>query len=326
LFFCCFFFFRDIISLLLWTVRFSSSSHCRKAPRSIEEGRVLPSPKMNSQASTIPECQLLSFETDVITTLAHTALWAVVFYFTIDTKKRAHVTNKYKLNTIDYILGLLVFGCFALNMVVRYIRGVIHWAIQPCHPLTFLLATVIFDPQSRILPFRYYFYFMWMPFFGLVNADYSWFTYSFEIPLFYIHHALLLLVPYYYLFTRRYHTDDVVFHPEHSENYLSWKGRLSFLLKVYGICMLYHCYVLIWSGNYFDEDFNGMKCLPSALSFSGAHWREVMAAIGLAVIFILSFIPESVSCLLWSKQREWKQKVNVRKRVSVGVGSEKKAA
>eukprot|EP01112_Ceratiomyxa_fruticulosa_P011047 TRINITY_DN2969_c0_g1_i1.p1 TRINITY_DN2969_c0_g1~~TRINITY_DN2969_c0_g1_i1.p1 ORF type:complete len:318 (-),score=40.04 TRINITY_DN2969_c0_g1_i1:245-1090(-) len=276
-------------------------------------------------ASLVPACQLLSFERDVLTTLGHTLLWGVIIYLTFDTKKRPHVPNKYKLTLFDHILGLSTISCLVVNMGVRYIRGVIHWAIQPCHVLTLLLAIVIYDRQSRMTPFRYYFYFMWMPFFGLVNADYSWFTYSFEIPLFYIHHALLLLVPYYYLFTRRYHTEDLIFHPEHSDKF-GWKGRASFLLKVYGICMLYHAYMLIWAGHYFDEDFNGMRCLPGALSFAGAHWREVMVALGIHVIFILSFIPESICYLLWNKQREWKKAKGARKTISISVGSEKKAA
>eukprot|EP01113_Clastostelium_recurvatum_P036975 TRINITY_DN5360_c0_g1_i4.p1 TRINITY_DN5360_c0_g1~~TRINITY_DN5360_c0_g1_i4.p1 ORF type:complete len:327 (-),score=47.39 TRINITY_DN5360_c0_g1_i4:70-1023(-) len=277
----------------------------------------------NNAEIPFDRCTQASFQRDILTTLVYTIICG---FFIITTNKylktapeqrRKGNANKpphdadvkYSLTMVDHIFGALTILVAFVNMAVRAVRGVAYWVVQPCHVLTFALIYIIYSKESRITPFRYFLYFSWMPVVGLFNADYSWFSYDFEVPLFYIHHLLVTIVPFYYLFTRRFHTDLLVFDPAHSHKYTTGKGRVCFFLNAVAWASIYHVWVLVWFGWYMNEDFNGMRCVPPIpiLTAMGPHWREGMFAGATLLSIIMGLLPEALAMAMWGWRRGKKQ-------------------
>ncbi|KYQ93548.1 hypothetical protein DLAC_06254 [Tieghemostelium lacteum] len=186
--------------------------------------------------------------------------------------------------------------------MVRALKGVPHWLIQPCHVLSFLLIYVLLNTKNDARHFYYYFYSIWMPTVGLLSPPHaSWFKWWWEPTLFYVHHAMLLLIPYYYLFfNHRFHSHFISSKTTSGPHYLvssfqSLKKRVRYFIQVYASGLLYHSLVLGFASLYFEEDFDAMRCRFDGGEIFGNYWREFMIICAVILAMIVCKIPDIIA-------------------------------
>jgi len=226
-------------------------------------------------------CNLLTFEQNIIATAGQILLWTPLIYYLEKNKSKRFVTEKkqYKLKIVDHILGALLIAFMITNTITRITRGVSHWLVQPCHIITLMLIYTIYTPFNNPDHFTFVLYSNWMPVLGLVFYDATWYQYSFELPMFHFQHILMVVIPWYYVWTGRFQLD---FNP----------NRRAIYLQAVGVAMLYHATVLIWFSHYYREDFSGMRCRFPGGEFAGRYWREVQVFLGGILALIFGVIPE----------------------------------
>jgi hypothetical protein len=118
-----------------------------------------------------------------------------------------------------------------------------------------------------------------MPVLGLIFFDAAWYHYFYELPLFHVQHVLMVVIPWYYVWNRRFQND---LNP----------NRIPIYIQAVGISMIYHATILIWFSHFFNEDFSGMKCRFPGGEFAGRYWREIQVVLGGILAAIFGVIPE----------------------------------
>jgi len=236
-------------------------------------------------------CNILDYWDHVFTSTTQAFLWLPIILYTVlqnrvlsrdgISKDKNTPKKNYKLTVVDHILGLTLIFCTFVNIYVRFERNVPHWLLQPCHILTVLLIYLIYNTNNDPRIFTFYLYSAWMPFLGIAFYDKSWYVYFFEETLFLIQHALMIVIPWYYLMTNRF--------PDHPKTKFN---RHHLFWTAFGVSMLYHCLVLIWASFYFNEDFSGMKCRFPGGEFAGTWFREIMVLFSVVLSFIFGILPE----------------------------------
>ncbi|EFA76984.1 hypothetical protein PPL_09736 [Heterostelium album PN500] len=223
-------------------------------------------------------------------------------------------SKTYRLSFVEHLLGATLILCIIANVGIRVAKGVPHWLCQPCHVLSFLLVYVIYygDLDTRV--FHYYFYSMWMPYnisrnlilmfinmlsvIGLLSPpNASWFTWWWEPHVFYIHHVLLLAIPYYYLMiNHRFHPHLITKTSSHSDykvdHITNQKSRFRFFNHIFGFGVIYHAFFLANLGLYLDEDFDSLRCRFSGGEIFGIYWREALISLCYVASILFAWIPD----------------------------------
>jgi len=230
-------------------------------------------------------CNLLTFEQNVIATVGQILLWAPLIIYLEKRKKKHNTVQKpqvvYKLTLMDHLLGALLSGFMLMNIVLRIQRGVLHWLVQPCHILTLMLIYIIYSTKNNPNRFTFILYSNWMPVLGLIFYDPNWYYYFYELPMFHFQHILMIVIPWYYVWTQRFQKS---FNP----------NRRALYIQAVGASMLYHAIVLIWMSQIYNEDFSGMKCRFPGGEFAGIYWRELQVVLGGILCAIFGIIPEFI--------------------------------
>ncbi|EGC39181.1 hypothetical protein DICPUDRAFT_148075 [Dictyostelium purpureum] len=261
-------------------------------------------------SSFVDTCFKLSKTHDYTFFTVHTLFWLIGHYLLSDNKKPIESKNNgpknkklppYKLTKIEKIFATIMISVTIINILLRISKGVPHWLIQPCHVLSVILICVLLDKNSSSNLFYLYFYTLWMPVFGLLAVpDDSWFYYSWEPFVFYLHHYTMVLIPFYYLiFNHRFHAHfksktslsyEHYFNPKLS----SFKNRIKLFVQIFILGMLYHTVVLGFGGLLLDEDFNSMRCRFPGGEMLGIWWREALSVGGLIVGILVAMIPDTI--------------------------------
>ncbi|KAK5580450.1 hypothetical protein RB653_000467 [Dictyostelium firmibasis] len=229
----------------------------------------------------------------------------------INNKKTNTISPIYKLKPFEFLfLGIMVTVTF-INIVLRFIKGVPIWLLQPCHVLSGLLIYIISNKKSDSNIFYLYFYNLWMPLVGILAVpDDSWFYYSWEPFIFYLHHWAMLIVPFYYMFfNHRFHAhfkSSTSLPMEYNGNIRlsTLKNRLRLFVQVFTIGMLYHSLVLGYGGILLNEDLNSMKCRFAGGEIFGIHWREALTIGGWILGWLVAVLPDTlIHCLYYSNKK-----------------------
>ncbi|KAN0041994.1 hypothetical protein ACTFIV_004550 [Dictyostelium citrinum] len=207
----------------------------------------------------------------------------------------------YKLKPFEILfLGIMITVTF-INIVLRFIKGVPIWLLQPCHVLSALLIYIISNKKSDSNIFYLYFYNLWMPLVGILAVpDDSWFYYSWEPLVFYLHHYAMLIIPFYYMFfNHRFHAhfkSSTSLPIEHYGNIRlsTLKNRLRLFVQVFTIGMLYHSLVLGYGGILLNEDLNSMKCRFTGGEMFGIYWREFLTIGGWILGWLVAVLPDTL--------------------------------
>jgi len=273
-------------------------------------------------AVSIDNCFKMSVTYDVLHYTTHSLIYGGIYYLAkphhTETEKEKHQhlqmkskKNHYKLTIFEYLLAFTLATLLLINIAVRLVKGVPSWLFQPCHVLTAILLYVILNPQSNSKGFYLFFYSLWMPLYGLAAAPHpSWFQWWFELPVFYIHHYVIVLLPYYYLFVNhRFHphftsssamvsrgTQSVI------QRFTHFTGRFRHYLTVQCIALVYHSGFLGFLGLYLNEDFDSMRCRFAGGEMFGIWWREALILAGVLIVgMTLSVIPEFIAHFIFHK-------------------------
>jgi len=278
-------------------------------------------------------CNLLTVERNILTTLTQVCFWGPIIYYAqknklykpileaVGVKKPKNATNKrsgpskrkspknarngrmeigakedpneYELTIVDKCIGALLCFFMISNIFTRFTRGVPHWMVQPCHLLTMLLIYLVYSKKNSADLFTFYLYCNWMPFLGLAFYDASWYVYFYELPMFHLQHVLMIIIPWYYVFTKR-------FQVTHNPN------RKYIYLQAVGSAMMYHAVVLVWTSHFANEDFSGMKCRFPGGEFTGLFWREFQIVLGCILSILFGIIPEIIILALFSSKQNMK--------------------
>ncbi|KAM9990887.1 hypothetical protein ACTFIY_006918 [Dictyostelium cf. discoideum] len=216
-------------------------------------------------------------------------------------KKSKSNPHTYKLKPFEILfLGIMVTVTL-INIVLRFVKGVPIWLLQPCHVLSALLIYIISNKKSDSNIFYLYFYNLWMPLVGVLAVpDDNWFYYSWEPMVFYLHHYAMLIIPFYYmLFNHRFHAhfkSSTSLPIEHYGNIRlsTLKNRLRLFVQVFTIGMLYHSLVLGYGGILLNEDLNSMKCRFAGGEIFGIYWREFLTIGGWILGWLVAVLPDTL--------------------------------
>eukprot|EP01132_Coremiostelium_polycephalum_P009243 gene9243-11324_t len=145
----------------------------------------------------------------------------------------------------------------------------------------------------------------------------SWFKWWWEIYVFYIHHAILTIVPFYYLYFNHRFRPHLSIENYNTDNgqplstdlnvpyYLkSTGGRTRFFFHSMTYGLIYHCTVLGFLGLYLNEDFDAMRCRFSGGEILGIWWREVMITGSAILGLVYLLLPEITSNYYFSRKLE----------------------
>jgi len=234
-------------------------------------------------------CNILSWTDEIFLVGTQSVIWWSVFRRSYksdpfnETKKKKRIPRQPGLTVIDHIIGALLIFTLIITIIQRWNRDVVHWLLQPCHIMTTFLIFVVYDSSNDIRKFKMYLYTVWMPWFGILFGDLSFYDRFGEVEMFWLQHVLLTGVPFYYLFNKRFHQDDDFHHED------NWK----YFLFGFSISMMYHIYVLLFAGRLFNTDYDSMSCPPVGLDkFVGKFWREAAMVASFILAFIFSYLPE----------------------------------
>jgi len=228
-----------------------------------------------AEVSIDPNCSMATWELNVRTTLLLVPLLAAALWQAWPRTGSSH--KKHELTWVDHALGLALIVLLIHNIGIRFTRGVAHWNLQPCHLLTTLFIITIYHPDNSPQRFLFYFYSVWMPLLGLLFSDPGWYVFSYEQPMFNIQHILMVVAPWYYVYTGRYDLEKV--------------SRTKTFIFAASICMLY-CIFLIWVAFHYQEDFCAMRCRPTILDGLGTWWREAMLPLVPILCFLFGPLPD----------------------------------
>ncbi|GAM25551.1 hypothetical protein SAMD00019534_087260 [Acytostelium subglobosum LB1] len=226
----------------------------------------------------------------------------VTYYIRPDPfKKPERLKNKqYKLTLVEWLLISALIIVTLTNIVLRFIKGVPYWLVQPCHLASFLLIYVVIFAEHDTNLFHYYYYSVWMPVIGLLSPpNASWFTWWWEPHNFYVHHLLLLGIAYYYLFiNHRFHPhlDTASAPPAHYmvDHITDASRRFKFFNHLFGYGVIYHTTFLTYLGLWLDEDFDAMRCRFGGGEIFGIHWREALMVLCYIASIIFVWIPDVI--------------------------------
>ncbi|CAD2221971.1 TMEM164 family protein [Angomonas deanei] len=124
--------------------------------------------------------------------------------------KGAGWSTKCPINTL---IAYILLGCFLLQVYVKGSRSQpfiqLGWLLMPCHLTTLTWVYIFLHDKPQHYGRNCYLAsllidWFWAPISAVIAPDWSDHKFAFEPTVFYVHHGLLLLLPWYYAI--RYHT------------------------------------------------------------------------------------------------------------------------
>jgi len=183
--------------------------------------------------------------------------------------------NDGKRTPLDWFL--LIATICSLSMVVYHKsqEGRLWFLLQPCHTLqALMIVTMMLGSQSRlaVLLFNLYLNMFFSPFLGMVAADLSVYSQWMELESWAVQHALLCLLPFFFIATRRFPVIN--------------SGR--FMVFAFTLEMFFHFGVLLPLSIFSGFNLNYMMCPPNGpLTSFGLYYRPVMSVACLGMAFVL---------------------------------------
>jgi hypothetical protein len=195
--------------------------------------------------------------------------------------------NNGRRSLLDWML-LAITTCSLLMVVYHKQQESRMWfLLQPCHTLqALIIVTMLLGSRSRVavLLFNLYLGMFFSPFLGMVAADPSVYTQWMEYESWAVQHALLCLLPFFFIATRRF---PVI-------------KSLRFVVFAFTLEMFFHFAILLPLSIFSGFNLNYMMCPPAGpLTLFNAYYRPVMSAacLGMAMAFsYLVFIPFTRLC------------------------------
>jgi hypothetical protein len=126
------------------------------------------------------------------------------YFAEVVTARRPTVNPK---SLLDELLGVAMVACYVIQVTLKSLRPKpsvqLFWMVMPCHLITLTWAYVLLSKGSKNYHFCVYLAtlcgaFHWGPVSAAALPDWEDHRYFIEGPLFYAHHALLVVMPFYY--------------------------------------------------------------------------------------------------------------------------------
>jgi len=158
-------------------------------------------------------------------------------------------TRSILTKVVDAVLFLVMVASLLLICYHKYQANKLVFLLQPCHVLHIMLLVILCCSRaSRLgaLLFNLYLHLLWGPFLGLVAADLDCYTQRFELFNWGFQHSMLLVIPIYFIATRRFPL---------------YTGRSFFILS-YCILVLFHYGVLVPVSILSSANLNYVTCPP----------------------------------------------------------------
>ena len=193
---------------------------------------------------------------------------------TIKTERRSQIDKALKsfkprssLSLGEVLALFATLSSVSLRAIHLYNRGPANviFLLQPCHLYAFTLCTLPLLPQRSFLPhflFNVMIYILWGAMLAVIFPDLRDYAQLFELENFWIEHALVLILPIYFVVTKKYQL---------------FPFSLSFAFTSWVAFALYHSAILCTAALTVGKNLNYMLAPPPGpLEYFGDAYRAVM--------------------------------------------------
>ncbi|KAF9426452.1 hypothetical protein BGZ94_006497 [Podila epigama] len=168
-------------------------------------------------------------------------------------------------------IEIFVMVTLTLSLLVtvyhKWTRGGMIFLMQPCHMSAMMLISILAGPKNKKWPhilLNIYFHIMWGTMLALLSPDLRDYDQVFEVENFYIEHYLLLLTPFYMIWSNRY---------------VIWPVSMDVALMSFSFFALYHSAILSATALIKGQNLNYLLMPPPGpLQSFGKWYRPVMYA------------------------------------------------
>lgn len=170
---------------------------------------------------------------------------------------------------IMYVLAGLLSLSFLYTIFYKWMTKSLIFLLQPCHVITTVELLVLFAPHGSFIDmtivFNLMLYWVWNPLIAILQPDLRDYKHFRDLFNYFFQHALIILIPFYLLFTRQYD----LYH-------WSWEN----LVVSFNLQVLYHFFVLEVVNLFACTNLNYMMAPPPGpLEWFGPWYRVVMTCL-----------------------------------------------
>ncbi|KAF9392862.1 hypothetical protein CPB97_008453 [Podila verticillata] len=175
----------------------------------------------------------------------------------------------YKAPRFKSKIEIAVLVTLATSLLItvshKWARGGMIYLLQPCHMSAMMLIAILAGPKTKKWPhilLNIYFHIMWGTMLALLSPDLRDYDQVFEVENFYIEHYLLLLTPFYMIWSNRY---------------VIWPVSMDVALMSFSFFALYHSAILSSMALLRGQNLNYLLMPPPGpLQSFGKWYRPVM--------------------------------------------------
>jgi len=160
---------------------------------------------------------------------------------------------------------LAIFGLvFGIEIGYKLAGNQVIWLLNPCHVMTALQLYLLAAPSTAVTTamFRLHIYFINAAVLALLFPVTNSFFFPLETEIYWIQHAMILVVPFYLLrLGGQYNLEPL--------------SNWGWAMMAWSVEALYHWWVLQPTGILFNTNLNCMVCPAVSDPFHGPHYRTI---------------------------------------------------
>ncbi|KAI1317903.1 hypothetical protein EDD11_007565 [Mortierella claussenii] len=193
----------------------------------------------------------------------------------------------FKKSKIEISVLVTLAASLLITVYQKWTRGGLLYLLQPCHMSAMMLICILMGPKNKKWPhilLNIYFHIMWGTMLALLSPDLRDYNMFFEIENFFIEHYLLLLTPFYMIWSNRY---------------VIWPVSMDVALMSFSFFALYHSFILSSVALLKGQNLNYLLMPPPGpLQMFGKWYRPVMYAFCVFLTMSRYFLIEVVIQIL----------------------------